>query len=108
AMDPPAPVSPEEGLRTDAEWMQQDTDPAGFGGSSAMPLTLLSQWTGAGLADASGIHQPQTAISFCALFGRGEPLPGGAAQGAMRLQHKVSPGEAASFEGQGYLGPCIA
>ena len=63
-MDPPAPVPPEEGIRTDDEWMQQDTYPAGFGGSSAMPLTLREQWTGAALADASGINQPQTAISF--------------------------------------------
>src|SRR6266487_1748143 len=106
-MGPPAPVPPEEGLRTDADWMQQDTHPAGFGGSSAMPLTLLAQWTGAALADASGINQPQTAISFCALFSRREPLAGGAAQCAIRLQHKVSPREAASFEGRGHLGACI-
>jgi hypothetical protein len=107
-MDPPTPVPPEEGIRADDEWMQQDTDPAGFGGSSAMPLTLLAQWTGAALADASSIHQPQTAISLMALFGGGESLPSGAAQGAIRLHHKVSPGEAASFEGQGYLGSRIA
>ena len=108
AMGPPAPVPPEQGSRTDDEWMQQHTHPAGFGGSSAMPLTLLPQWTGATLADASGIDQPQTAISFCALFRRGEGLPSGAVQHAIGLQHKVSPREAALFEGQGYLGSCIA
>src|SRR5215471_13828189 len=107
-MDPPAPIPPEEGIRAGDEWMQQDTYPAGFTGSSAMPLTLLSQWTGAALADASGINQPQTAISLTTLFGRRESLPGGTAQGAIRLQHKVSPGEAALFEGQGYLGSRIA
>lgn len=108
AMGPPTPVPPEEGSRTGDEWMQQHTHPAGFDRSTAMPLTLLPQWTGATLAEASGIDQPQTAISFCAQFRRGESLPSGAAQHAIGLQYKVLPREAALFEGQSYLGSCIA
>src|SRR5216683_6088356 len=88
--------------------MQQQTHSAWFQSSEAMPLALLAQPTASTLADASRIHEPQAAISLTALFGRSKHLPGGAAQCAIRLKHKVAPRKAALFEGQGHLRRSIA
>ncbi len=91
AMLPPTPILPEQGSGSHRAWMQQNTDPARFCCLPAMPLALLSQRTPATLTDASGIDQPQAAISLAALFGGRERLLGGAAQGPIRLKHKVLP-----------------
>ena len=73
-----------------------------------MPLALLSQRTPSTLTEASGIDQPQAAISLAALFGGRECLLGGAAQGSIRLKHKVLPRETACFPGRGQSRRAIA
>jgi len=41
-MKSPTPVTPEERLTSDDEWMQEDTHLARFRGGAAIPLTLLA------------------------------------------------------------------
>ena len=65
-MKPPAPISPEEGSRTDEEWMQHDTHPTRLGGGCAMPLTLFAQETGAATAHARCIDHTQAPVGFSA------------------------------------------
>jgi hypothetical protein len=57
-----APVTPEQRGRADDERMQQHTHPARLRGSTAIPLTLLTQGTGTTTADAGGIDHAQTPI----------------------------------------------
>ena len=65
------PISPEQRCGTQAERMQQDTNLARLRCSAAIPLTLLTQRTGAATANAGGIHHTQAAIGFSApLLGR--------------------------------------
>ncbi len=99
AMSPPTPVSPEQGGGSNRERMQQHAHPTGLLGGLSMPLARLAQGTTSTLANASRIHKPQAAIGFRAVFRRREGLPSGATQGAIRLEHKVAPGEATLFEG---------
>ena len=88
--------------------MQHNTDPARFCRLPAMPLARLSQRTPSPLTDASGVDQPQAAISKALLFGCRKHLIGGAAQGPIRLEHKVLPREAAGFPGRGKSRRAIA
>ena len=101
AMLPATPILPEQGSRSNRERMQQKADPARLRRGAAMPLALLSQGTRSTLADPSRVDQTQAAISLTALFGGRERLIGGAAQGPVRLKHKVSPRETACFPGRG-------
>jgi hypothetical protein len=71
-------------------------------GCAAIPLTLLTQGAGTTTADAGSIHQAPTAISFSASFMGHQRLVGRTTQGAIRLEHKVLPGEAARFEGNSH------
>ncbi len=108
AMLPATPITPEQGSRPNRERMQQQADPARLRRGAAMPLTLLSQGTRATLAEPSRVDQTQAAISLTALFGCTERLIGGAAQGPVRLKHKVSPRETACFPGRGESRRAIA
>lgn len=101
AMLPATPILPEQRSRPNLERMQQQADPARLRRGSAMPLTLLSQGTRSTLAHLRCVNQPQAAISLTALFGCREHLVGGAAQGPIRLKHKVLPRETAGFPGRG-------
>src|SRR5258706_14445389 len=107
-MSPPTPVSPEQGSSPNLEGMEQHTSPTWLLRVPPVPLALLSQGAASTLADTSRIHETETAISFSALFGRRERLSSAATQRAIGLKDKVLPREAASFEGQGHLGWCIA
>ena len=107
-MLPATPITPEQGSRPNRERMQQQADPARLRRGAAMPLTLLSQGTGSTLAEPSRVDQTQAAISLTALFGCRERLIGRAAQGPVRLKHKVSPRETACFPGRGESRRAIA
>src|SRR6266849_2507803 len=108
AMLPATPILPEQGSRPNRVRMQEQADPARLRRGVTMPLTLLSQGTRSTLADASRVDQTQAAISLTALFGCREHLLGGAAQGPVRLKHKVSPRETACFPGRGESRRAIA
>ena len=68
SVGPTAPVAPEEGGRTDDEWMQEHTHLARLRRRAAIPLTLLAQGTGTTTADAGSIDHAQTSIGFLAPF----------------------------------------
>lgn len=63
-----APISPEDWGCSDGEGMQQETDLARFGRVPALPLTLLTQRTGATTADAGSIDQAQIPVGFWTPF----------------------------------------
>src|SRR5439155_22731590 len=60
------PVPPEDGLRTDGQWMQQHANLAGFRSGTAIPLTLLAQGAITTTANAGCIGHTQTAVVFSA------------------------------------------
>jgi hypothetical protein len=88
--------------------VEQHTHPTRLLRVCAVPLALLAQRAASTVADASRIHETETAIAFSVLFRCPERLPSRATQRTISLKHKVSPTEAASFEGQGHLGCGIA
>lgn len=98
-LPPTAPVTPEDGGSGHREGRQQHAHLAGLGGGSALPLALLAQQAGATTADARPIDHAQATISFSATLVREERLAGRTAQGAIRLEGKGLPGEAAAFPG---------
>ena len=67
----------------------------------SLPLTRLSQRAGATTADAGRIHYPEASIGFSTLFVRNQRLTSGTVHCSVRLEGKVLPREAASFEGCG-------
>jgi len=97
----PAPVTPEQRLIPNGEWMQQHTDLARFRGGIAIPLTLLAQRTGTTTVHTGSIDHAQAPIGFSAVFMRQERAPGRTAQRPIGLEGKVSSGEATRFEGGG-------
>jgi hypothetical protein len=99
-----APVIPEQGSRTDDEWMQQHAHLAGLGGSAAIPLTLLAQRTRTATADAGGIHQAQAPVGLSASFVCRKRLTGWTTQRPIRLEGEILPREATRFPGQGHGG----
>jgi len=60
--------APEKGSNTNLERMQQHTHLARPGRRTAIPLTLLAQFTGTTPADAGSIHQEQAPVDFSTLF----------------------------------------
>ena len=72
-------------------------DPTRPGGAAAVPLTALSQVTRATIADPGSIEHAQALIRFSTLFGGRKLRSGGTAQGAIRLERKVSARETALF-----------
>jgi hypothetical protein len=84
-MMPTAPVSPEKRFRTYKQWMQQHTYLVWLLRSTTLPLTLLTQRTGATTAPAGGIHDTQAAIGFSASLMRDQRLVSGATQRVIGL-----------------------
>ena len=104
----PAPILPEQRGGTDLERMQEDADLARLGCGAPIPLTLLTQRTGATTADTGPVHDAQASISFSALLMRDQLLVGGATQCPIWLERKVLSREATSFPGQAHLRESIA
>src|SRR5206468_11815 len=96
------PVPPEDGLRTDGQWMQQHANLAGFRSGAAIPLTLLAQGAITTTANAGCIDHTQAAIGFSAPLMNTKLLIRRAAQRAIRLEGKILPREAARFPGQSH------
>ena len=105
---PTAPVSPEQGRRTDDERMQEHADLARLRISAAIPLALLAQRTGTTPADAGSIHDAQASIGFSALLMRDQLLGSRAPQRPIGLESKVLAREATSFPGGPHLRRSIA
>lgn len=103
-----APISPEQGSRTDRERMQHYTDLTWLRGRAAVPLTLLAQRTRATTVNAGSIHHTQASISFSALFMCDQLLVCWTTQRPIRLEHKILAREATRFPGQAHLGRSIA
>ena len=95
------PIAPEQWGETDAKRIQQQADLAWLCGGAAIPLTLLTQRTGAAVANAGCIDQAQTAISLATSLLEVKRLPGGTAQCPIRLERKVGSAEPARFPGGG-------
>ncbi len=96
-----SPIAPEQWGETDAKRIQQQADLAWLCGRAAIPLTWLTQRTGAAVANAGCIHQAQTAISLATSLLQVKRLPGGTAQCPISLERKVGSGEPARFPGGG-------
>lgn len=90
----------EDGERPDDQWMQQHTHLTRLVGGAAIPLTLLAQRARATTANAGRIHDAQTALGLCAPLMGAKLQACGTVQGAIGLEDKVSPREAARFPGQ--------
>src|SRR4051794_26627736 len=88
--------------------MQQYAHLARLSGGGAIPLTLLTQRTGAATANAGRIHDAQTAIGFSAALVRYQRLASGATQRPIGLKRKILTGEATCFPGQAHLRGSIA
>jgi hypothetical protein len=93
----PAPVLPEQRRIPHGQWMQQDTDLARLLGSSALPLALLAQRTGAATAAARSIHDAQTSIGFSALLLDTKFLGGWTTKCPVWLEREIVTGEATSL-----------
>jgi hypothetical protein len=89
SMLPPTPIFPEQGGRTDPEWMQQHADLAWLRGFAALPLALLPERAGTTTVDAGSLHDAQAPVSFSAVFMRGEFLVCRAPQRSIWLERKV-------------------
>jgi hypothetical protein len=85
----PAPVTPEQRLIPDGEWMQQHADLARFRGGVAIPLTLVAQRTGATTPNAGGVHHPKTSIGLAAPLMRDQRLSCGTTKRSIRLERKI-------------------
>src|SRR5258706_136980 len=102
AMEPPAPVLPEERSRPDGEGMQQHAHLTRLFGGAALPLTLPPQRTGTATADAGRIDHAQASIGFSALLMGYKRLTSRTAQRAIWLEGKVLTREAVLFPGQSH------
>ena len=105
---PTAPVTPEQGCRTDDERMQEHAHLARLRSSAAIPLTLVAQGTGTTTANAGRVDHAQASIGFLAPFVNHKGLMGRTAQRAIGLEGEVLPREAARFPGCGNRGLAIA
>jgi hypothetical protein len=93
----PAPIPPEERRIPNHERMQEHTHLARLFGGAALPLTLLTQRTGATTANARRIHDTQTPIGLsAALLGR-KRWPCWTPERPVGLERKVGSGEAPRF-----------
>ena len=107
-MNSSTPVSPEERPIANGEWMQENTHLTRLFGGTPIPLTRLSQGTGAATAKAGSIHHTQAAIGFSARRVRGQLLGSLAPECPIRLERKVLTRKAPRFPGQAHLGSRIA
>lgn len=108
AMNPSAPIPPEERCETNRERMEQHTDLARLFGRAAIPLTLLTERAGAATVDAGSVHHTQAAIGFSAVFMRGQLLICRAAKRSIGLERKVLAREAIGLPGGTSFGRSIA
>jgi hypothetical protein len=93
----PTPVSPEQWCGTNDERMEQHTHLARLFGRSALPLTLLTERTGAATVNTGSIHNTQASVGFSALLMRGQFLVSWAAKRSIRLESKILGSEATSL-----------
>jgi hypothetical protein len=93
------PIPPKQRRGTNHERVQQDTHSTRLCGGGAIPLALLTQWTGAATADAGSIHDTQTPIDFSALFMREQFLVSRTPECPIRLERKVLARKATRFPG---------
>jgi len=84
---------------TNRERMEQHAHLPRFLRGAPLPLAVVAQRAGATTADAGCIHHTQASIGFSALLVRHKRLMSRTAQGPIRLEGEVLPGEAASFPG---------
>ena len=84
-----APVLPEQRLSPDAERVEKDADLARLFGRAAIPLTLLTERTGAAPVDAGSVPDTQASIGFSALLMRGPCLVCWATKRCIRLESKI-------------------
>lgn len=98
---PTTPVIPEERLISNHEWMQEHAHLARLFGGAALPLTLLTQWTGTATANAGCIHDAQASIGFSASFMREQFLACRTTERPVGLERKVGSIEAPRFPGGG-------
>lgn len=83
-----APVSPEQRLSTDRQWMEHETDLARLVGGAALPLALGAQPTRTARVEAGPIDDAQAAIGFSALFMGDKQLVSRASQRPIRLERE--------------------
>ena len=81
-----APVTPEQGSRTDFERGEQHTHLAGFSCVPPMPLTLLAHRTGTATAETGRIDHTQAPIGLWTLLVCRKLLPSWTAQRAIWLE----------------------
>jgi hypothetical protein len=74
--------------------MQQHADLARLCGGAAIPLALLTEWTGAATLDAGPIDHAQAPIGFSAVFMRSQFLVCWAPKRSIGLERKVLTREA--------------
>jgi len=89
-MNSAAPIVPEERGRTNLERMQQHTHLPRLRRSAAIPLTLLTQRTGAATAGPCSIHDAQTSIGFSTLLLDTKLLIGWTMKGAIWLDREIA------------------
>src|SRR6266568_886965 len=85
------------GLRSDAQWMQQYAHLARLRGGIALPLALLPQRTGTTTAAAGRVHDAQTPIGFPAPLMGTKLLACWTTERPIGLERKVLPREATRF-----------
>ncbi len=88
------PVTPAERGWTNCKRVQQDADLARLCGGAAIPLTLLTERTGAATKDASSVHHTQAAVGFSALLMRDQLLVCWALKRSIGLEGKILAREA--------------
>jgi hypothetical protein len=93
-MSPSTPIVPEERLIPHSERMQQYADLARLCRRTAIPLTLLTERTGAATKDASSVHHTQAAVGFSALLMRDQFLVCWALKRSIGMEGKVLAREA--------------
>lgn len=103
-MKSPTPATPEHGRRPDDEGMEQHAYLARLPGGAALPLTLLTQQTGATTADAGRIDNTQTSIGLAASLMSRKQLPCWTAKRPIRLERKLLAREATCLPGSGRSG----
>lgn len=101
SMKSAAPISPEERLIANHKRMQEHTDLARLFGGAALPLTLLTQRTGATTANAGRIHDTQTPIGLAAALLSRTRLPCWTPERPVGLERKVGSGETPRFPRSG-------
>src|SRR5579875_140613 len=97
----PTPVTPENRRIPDSQWMQQHAHLAWLLGGAALPLALLTQFTGTTTANAGSIHQPQASISLLSPLLERERVACRTAQRSIGLERKILSREAPRFPGRG-------